>query len=240
MLKAKHMLKITRLTSVASAGIALLALSATVKAQVITQTFSVPTTATAFSDPITYNLFNSNLGVLQSVTLSLTSTVTANVNFYNFTELGGPFGPPTTESYTNATASVPVSVGGPGGLTASVTGTAGPFSGSSSVFETVIPGAPQTLSDSVTITSGLGVWESPPGSATGTLTASAGAGTYGGSSVTGLTAFGGSATANEAITLTFTYTPPVATPEPGAWALVLASASVSFAGLLRKRATKVA
>jgi hypothetical protein len=52
--------------------------------------------------------------------------------------------------------------------------------------------------------------------------------------------FGGSATIGGTLTLVYNFNGPTTpgTPEPGAWALLVATASVSVAGLRKRRMTK--
>jgi hypothetical protein len=227
------------------AGLAagLVALCGTSRASSITQIFNIPTTAAPFTAPFTYNLFDSNLGMLTSVTLQLATTSTAEVDVFDTNPLG------TDEPFTDATASFHLTVTGPPGAMNYITDTitAGPISGTAAgpfLNETKFPGVTgtdnsgliQVLSPNWPVN-----YEAPGGGTAGSaLVFSVGAGTFGGTATD--VAFSGSGTVGGTLTLVYNYLPPATpgTPEPGTWALLFASASVSVAGLRRRRAAKAA
>jgi hypothetical protein len=226
--------------AIAGLTVGLLAVSAAVRASTITQVFNIPATATSFTAPFTYNLFDSTLGTLTGVTLDLTTSGTPTVDVLNFTGSAQPF---------TAATSVPISVTGPPGTTTYISSTlgTGTISGIVSASATVFPGeafnGPTVNADSGPVpvlpnTIWPGNWEGV-GLNTSTLHVNTGAETINGAGATGLF-FGGSAVVGGSLTLTYNFNPPSTpgTPEPGAWALLVATASVSVAGLRKRRMTK--
>ncbi len=198
-------------------------------AQSIVQTFTVPTgTVVPFSQNFTFNLFNSNLGLLDQVTLALSTTITAEVDVFNSTAVN--------QTINNATASIPVTLTAPDSITDVATGIAGPlppeianpgfnaYGGNTATANTTqnVP-----MADWIPFYEGIG-----PG--TGTLTAAAAAGTYSGQANPGVF-FGGSATAGATITLTYLYQPAGTIPEPGATTFLAAGVLGSLGMVLRRR-----
>jgi len=198
----------------------------------ITQSFTIPTGTVPFNQTVSANQFNYYVpvgkGTLDSVEVILTATITGNVSIVNITAM--------PQAFTNATASVPVTIAGPD-VSLSETATTTPQSG------TVPPyaGTPYTLPGSTTTdtTSGFAANLTPYlGTGTNDLnfTFSGGTGTYGGSSVFGVF-FGGTATAGATIQVLYNYTPVV--PEPSSMALlgIGMAGFLSFRRLLQKRKT---
>jgi len=204
-----------------------------VRAQTIVQTFTVPTgTTVPFTDNFTFNLFNSNLGTLNSVTLNLNASIVANVNIINI------FGSPVT--YVSTTASVPASFSGPGGTSVSATVVAGPFAGTATGTITTLTGEPASASALTTVPLGSISHYEGVGGGTGSLTGTMLSGTYSGGTTTpgavGQVFFGGSATGGETLTLTYNYSQPSgAVPEPGTATFLAAGVLGSLGIALRRR-----
>jgi len=200
------------LTLAALVGIGL-AIGQGAGAQVITQSFSFPSAmwpinTTPFTDTFTFNTFNTSLGVLGQVTVSLNTSITAEVDIFNNSSSVQPF--------TNATASIPVTLTGPDGVVLSATGVAGPISGTVNPGFNAFPGLTTNANVSQTLPFGdFPGYEDPPSTATGTLTFTAASGSYAGSASSQVF-FGGSATASGTITITYLYQPTGTIPEPGA------------------------
>lgn len=173
---------------------------------IITQTFSSPPTPVAWSTTYDANQFNPSLGTLTSVEIEVSSNIVASVDVYNFS--GSP------QSFTKATASIPITLTGPASLSLSATGGTADLAGSAAPFPSsnTFPGVPTTASTSTTLTSS-GALAPYIGTGVSTLVFdfNAGNGTYSGTAVSGVF-FGGSATANATVDVIYTYT--AAIPEP--------------------------
>jgi len=172
---------------------------------IITQTFSSPPTPVAWSTTYDANQFNPSLGTLTSVEIEVSSNIVASVDVYNFS--GSP------QSFTKATASIPITLTGPASLSLSATGGTAGLAGSAVPGLNTFPGLPTTASTSTTLTSS-GALAPYIGTGVSTLVFdfNAGDGTYSGAAVSGVVFFGGSATANATVDVIYTYT--AAIPEP--------------------------
>jgi len=172
---------------------------------IITQTFSSPPTPVAWSTTYDANQFNPSLGTLTSVEIEVSSNIVASVEVYNLS--GSP------QSFTNATASIPITLTGPASLSSlSAIGVTAGQAGSADPGLNTFPGVPTTASTSTTLTSS-GALAPYIGTGVSTLVFdfNAGDGTYSGAAVSGVF-FGGSATANATVDVIYTYT--AAIPEP--------------------------
>jgi hypothetical protein len=192
----------------------------------ITQTFydPLPSGAATNSLPFSFNAvansFDTSLGTLNSVVITVTTNVAGQLNIYSFNQ-SPPNG--TTTSYSNAGDSTPVTLTGPNGLsmvytamTTPVSGTVLNPTGGAPFTETPITGLTGTTVASTTITgSGLTAYEKPPAMNTVTLNYTAGASSVFG---TGNVAFLGSATAGAQVSITYNYT--AAVPEPASMSLL--------------------
>jgi len=202
----------------------------------ITQTFTNPSETVPYTYTALANQFNMPGATLTSVVISVTSDVTGSVNIVNIT--------PVAQAFTNATSSVPVKVTGPEGLSLSVTATTPAQSGTIAAAppggftELSLPGETVTASVATTLTTGLGAYI---GSGTHDLSFvfTAGQGTYGGSAAAGVF-FGGSATADATITVTYNFT-TMAVPEPASMGLlgIGMAGFFAFRRFFDKRATNV-
>lgn len=197
-------------------------------AQIIVQTFTIPSgTSVPFTQNFTFNLFNTSLGVLDQVTLALATQITAEVDVFNFTAVPQPF--------TNATASIPVTLSAPDGILESAIGVAGPVSATAAPGLNSYPGLTANANTSQNIPMGDWVpFYEGVGIQTGTLTAAAGSGSYAGQANPGVF-FGGSATAGETITITYLYQPTGTIPEPGATTFLAAGVLGSLGMVIRRR-----
>jgi hypothetical protein len=182
------------------------------------ETFShtTPTQSVPFMDTFLLDGFNTSLGTLDGITITLDATGTAEVDVFN--AVGSP------ESFTGAKATLPISLTGPAGVTTAVVLSAGPLSGIAAVGFNTFPGLPDSVTSSVSVLpadfvsyEGLGLIVSVIINAgNGT----SGLGTYTGSSVPGVF-FGGSSTAGAVTTVSYAYDPSTTTiPEPATMSLL--------------------
>ncbi len=160
-----------------------------------------------FSTILTLSAFNPALGTLKSVTFTLTSDIYAQPEVFNNT--GG------TAPYTSASASIPVTATGPAGLTTSLTAVASDGPGTLAPgFDILAPVSNQTVGTQ-SLTSGFAAYES---GGDYNVTISNDSATYSGqtSLASGLF-FGGTATTDGSLKVTYDYSVPVPTPEPSAF-----------------------
>ena len=175
---------------------------------------------------VTFNLFNNNIGILNSVTYEFDATNTANFagfNTNNFAVIGVPLaskvsvtvtGPPSSTSYLSEDVVASQTINIP---------TFGPF------FDNGVVG---TLSDTAIVATGdLSAYK---GAGTGSFVISIAPEVFSGTLPSGV--FGGtnSHVATGSVTLHYNYT-RVVTPEPGTWALLAASSVMGVAGIRRRR-----
>jgi uncharacterized protein (TIGR03382 family) len=203
-----------------------LALATSAGAQVIIQTFTIPAgTSVPFSQNFTFNTFNPALGILGNVTLSLATSITAEIDIFNSNAI--------PQTFTNATATIPVTLTGPGPTTVLATAMAGPISGVATPGINAFPGLPANASTTMNVLpANWGFYENPPSGITGTLNVSAASGNYNGTPIPGVF-FGGSATAGATVTLEYDY--QAAIPEPGATSFLAAGVLGGLGMVLRRR-----
>jgi hypothetical protein len=188
--------------------------------------FTIPSQTTPFSQAFTLPGFNTSLGTLTGINLMDTVTTIANVNIVNTSSVNQPF--------TNATASVPLTLTGPGlGSGLVTTATATIPSGIVTPFPPAnnFPGITNTTTGSADIPQSE--WAAYTSGSPVSFTASGSLGTYAGVGSSSLF-FGGSAEAGSVVKITYTYDvpDPTATPEPGA---LLGLGLIGGLGLLAKR-----
>jgi hypothetical protein len=204
--------------------------SSAAMANVISFSHTTATTATPFSDTFTLSNFNTSLGTLTGVAVTLSYTTTGEVDVFNSTV--------SPQAFTNATSSVPLTLTAPAGLTSSANAVAGPINGVANPGFNAFTGIPGsgTLTVNVLPANFLS-FEIPPAALTSSFTVAAGTGLFSGNSVQGVF-FGGSATAGGTTTVTYTYTVPSSgAPEP-ATAALMGGALIGL-GLLRKRPKRI-
>lgn len=189
----------------------------------------LPSSSTPFSTTFSVPLFNSQLGTLNGVTLSLVSNIVGRIDVFN--NLG------TSQGFTNAFASIPVTVRSDSPDATSVTAVAVSVLASG----TASPGFPISSFPGITSTASNSVHVLPvnfasyigTGSGTALFTASSNGGSYGGTSVPGLF-FGGSAVADGAFTIRYDYDAVSAVPVPAA-ALLFGSGLLSLGAVCRRK-----
>jgi hypothetical protein len=194
------------LLSIAGAMMAL----AVARADII-ETFShtTPTSAVPFTDVFLLPGFDTSLGVLDTITLTLETSGTAEVDVLNLT--GSP------QAFTGAKAVIPVTLTGPGGVSTAASLSAGPESGVAAPGSNAFPGLPASASNSVgVLPADFSLYEGSGPIVS--VTIDAGSGTYSGSAVPGVF-FGGSTTADAITTIDYAYSPSTTIPEPATMSL---------------------
>lgn len=184
---------------------------------------------TPFSTTFSVPLFDSHLGTLSSVTLSLVSNIVGRIDVFN--NLGTP------QAFTNAFATIPVTVTSHTPDATSVTAVAISLAPSG----TATPGFPITSFTGIAATASNAVNVAPVnfaaymglGGGSALFTAASNGGSYGGTSVPGLF-FGGSAVADGNFTVRYDYDAVSAVPVPAA-ALLLGSGVLSFGAAWRRK-----
>lgn len=185
--------------------------SASAQANTISYSHTTTSQAVPLSDSFSLNGFDPSLGILTGVTLELDTSATAEVDILNFS--GSP------ESFSNATATIPVTATGPGPTLVTNNLMAGPISGTASILypgTNQYPGNPANDNNSTSVAPA----DFGPYIGVGPIVlvdVSANTGSYQG---TGNNLFyGGSAVAGAVTTVTYTYT---VVPEPASMGLILA------------------
>jgi len=203
---------------------ALLALAVARADTIETFTHTTATTTVPFTDTFLLPGFDTSLGTLDDITITLDATGTAEVDVMN--------GTASPLSFTGATAKIPVSLTGPGPTSTSVTLSAGPTSGTAAPGFNAFPGLLASATNSVMVIpadfslfEGLGLIVS--------VNVNAGSGTYSGISEPGLF-FGGSSTAGAVTTIAYSFLPAsTSVPEPATVSL-FGGALLGIGYLLKK------
>ena len=205
------------LSLASTVGLALCAAGvvSTASADVITFDHVTPTGPVPFTDTFTLSSFDPSLGTLTGVTIGATTSASASVNVLNTTS--------SPQAFRNATASVPLIVDAPDGVTLNVTATAGPVNGTAATGSspTVVSGIASSANGSIVLPASDFAFFT--GTSPETYTANFDTSTFGGNSAPGVY-FSGSANAGGTTTVTYTYTaaatPPSNVPEPASMMLL--------------------
>jgi hypothetical protein len=211
------------LAAIFVAGIAALGGGGSANAASITQTFfdPLPSGAATLALPFTFNAtansYDTSLGTLDSVVITVTTNVAGQVTVLNINS--------SIQPYSNAGDQTPVTLTGPNGLVASyiamttpVSGTVPPAPGPGMFSTTTLMGLTGSSSATTTIVgAGLTAYEKPPASNTVTLSYTAGASTVMGTGPPGVF-FEGAATGGAKIVITYNYS--AAVPEPTSMSLL--------------------
>ena len=158
------------------------------------------------NENLTLDTFNPSLGTLTGITLTLISNDTIESEVIDLTG--------QNQAYTDATATLPVTVTALAGLTATATGVAGPFSGvaMSPQFNKIVAGTSQvTTITSANVASGDFILYEGAGK-TFDMNVLVSDGVYSGSSMCGAVAFFGAGDSCGTVDVTYDYSP---VPEPG-------------------------
>jgi hypothetical protein len=214
----------------------------TAHADVETFSVTVPpsgTLAVPFTQPFNLPLFDPSLGTLTGVNIQFAYSITPTLRVRNTdTNVADP-----DETFTAGAVNATIGLTGPDATsTSAVAGVTG-LSGSVPATQTInFPGSTVTGSTNTNIApANFGTYTGPAGSF-GTFTAFANSlsagGTGGGFNGGGDLFYNGLADVSGTGTVTYTFTAPAGTPEPGTWAMMMAGASTGLVALRRRRRNK--
>ncbi|HEX3350091.1 MAG TPA: choice-of-anchor E domain-containing protein [Acetobacteraceae bacterium] len=220
----------------AAAGFAVGMFAVAAHASVITETFTVSAATPAFTVDLSVPSFNTGLGTLTAVAITADTTETADLEVVNFNAT-------KTGSFSSSTIAVPIMITGPLGTMLNASVLTNPVSGSVSKRVGAVPGTTtisgltDTTSSTLNVSSAdFGGFERPPGGHSYTLSFVAGDTVVTGTKLTGPPPnhfstelfFGGDAEVGGTVTVQYTYTPVISTPEPASIAVL----GVGVAGLI--------
>jgi hypothetical protein len=180
---------------------------------------------------LTLPMFNMPGQILTGVTLSVDATIDGDVEIYNASA--------STLAFTNAFVSIPVTVTGPNGVTASTTATANVPSGTANPGINSFAGAVGTSTGLQAVPPGMIMMYVGAGTFNVTLGSTAADATSGGTGGGGQLFFGGTAMAGGTADVTYTYM--AAVPEPASMGLlgIGMAGFFAFRRFFDKRAAKV-
>jgi hypothetical protein len=213
-------------------GVAILAFTQPASAGMsYSETVSFAASIPPFSTNLSFTKFNSSLGTLTSVGITVNEAATIQSYVVNTTAIGGPA---QNLSWTNVYTTAALTATGPDGASITTDAMSTPWSSSSSALITYGPSTNATGSGSTTTTD-VAAYEGP-GMGSFNVTASASSVTTTGSTgAEGLLAFGGTATVGGNVVITFNYI-PAAVPEPASLGMVaLGLGSIYAVRRLRRR-----
>lgn len=183
------------------------------RAAVVSYSHVTPQDAVPFVDVFTLPNFDPSLGTLTGVTVSATTEALARVDVFNATN--------RARAFSNARASIPLTVTAPAGVTLRLVATAGPIGGTAKPGYNAFPGNSASGSGSIDLPASafaafIGLAPGSFSMTPGDYTADFGDATFSGTAVPGVF-FGGNALAGGTTTITYTYTAaplPPSTPDP--------------------------
>jgi hypothetical protein len=209
---------------VLAAGLA--AAASASRADFVEYSSTIASAYTPFSTTFEVQKFDSSLGLLTSITLSLSSTIVGEIDVFNSTTAPQPF--------TSAFASVPVSVttATPNITSVSATATALLASGVAAPGFNAYPGISGSGTGSTIVAPSDFFYYVGLGSGMANFVAASTTGTFGGTSVPGVY-FSGAALADGLFTIRYDYNVPAVPLPPAGW--LFAAGLVGIAGFIRRR-----
>lgn len=180
---------------------------------------------TPFSTSFLVPQFDSSLGSLNSITLTLATHIVGEINVYNLGTTAKPF--------SNAFAQIPVTVTTPDATSITITTTATRATGSAAAGLSTFSGIDSRASTTVNVLPAYFAGYIGNGGSTLLFSLASGDGTYGGTSAPGLL-FGGAALVDGVFTVGYDYDPVSAVPVPAA-AWLLGSGLLSLGAAWRRR-----
>jgi hypothetical protein len=194
------------------------------------QSYSVPPGTGTFTQDLSFQQFDSNLGLLQSITVDLAGSGYAILNLYNFNAFG------VTYTGANTNGNIQVSALGLTSLLSNVT--TGTLSG------TAVPGATTITSStqSFDVNGGISAEQFAAYTGTGTATVTLAVGpfqasvTYGSPAHnSGTTFVGGDGNVDGTVSVTYTYDDSYAVPVPEPSTLAVFGTGIFLLGFLRRQ-----
>lgn len=191
-------------------------------------TATIPTGTVPFSRSVSLPTFDSTLGTLIGITLKVTNNTTAEVDVFNNTA--------SSQTFTNGSASIPVTLTGLDSTSATASAIATIASGTVAAgLIGKFPGITATSTGSQVVPAANFTQYETVGGLNATFTASAGNGTYSGVATPGVF-FSGSAVSGGTAEIIYTYT-AASVPEPATLG-VLGFAAIGLAAAKRRRARR--
>ena len=201
--------------------------SVAMNAAVISHTYNYGPGAAPFNYNFNLDLFDSNLGTLTGVKLTLNASSVAQIDIFNGTS--------TNQNFTNAQSSIPVTVTGPASTSVNFNLVAILASGVVVPNLNSFAGIPGNNSQFTDVNSvNFGAYQAAGGgTAVNGIVVSASSGSFSGTANPGVF-FGGSATANGSVVVEYSYdVPPSEVPEPGTYAML--GSGLVLLGVYRRR-----
>lgn len=200
--------------------------------ETFTDSYSVPPGTGTFTQDISFQQFDSNLGLLQSISVDLAGSGYAILNLYNFNSFG--------VSYTgaNTNGNIQVSALGLSSLLSNVT--TGTLSGTAAPGATTITSSTQSFD----INGGISQSEFATYTGNGTATVTLAVGpfqasvTYGSPAHnSGTTFVGGDGNVDGTVSVTYTYDDSYAVPVPEPSTLAVFGSGIFLLGFMRRQRT---
>jgi hypothetical protein len=211
------------------AAIAAFTVASSAFAGTISYTHTTADASAPFTDSFSLQKFDTTLGTLDSIIITLSYSTTGEVDVFNSTS--------QARLFTAGTSTVPLTLSGPAALTIATNAVAGPISGSAAPGFNSFTGITGSGSPSVNVASSDFSFFEGSGVTFASFSLVGGNGSFSGTAIPGVF-FSGSAVAGGNTTITYNYSTPSTTPEPATMTL-FGSALLGIGFFARKRSKKV-